>query len=317
MLATNLERVELWCNGRRMGEGAPDPYDMISFDVPFEAGTLEARGWRGGRMVQRHRVETTGAPVRLRLSADRMDLAGDGIDAQPVRIEALDARGRRVPTADLDLTLSITNGRIIGVGNGDPTSLAPSKGGRVKLFNGLAQAIIQTDRESSGKLSFSAAASGVRPAGIVIAIRAAAVRQSLPPSLQQSVSMWRQSPVQAERPKVIPDLADNDMNSWDPVIAGEQPAAASGNGYVILAAKVTLSDQMSASGAVLRFAEIKGAGEVLLNGVPTGHKATVSPGPLDIAIPVGLRDMAVALVLSATGGQPVGLSGPVFLRAAQ
>jgi beta-galactosidase len=313
MLATNLERVELWCNGHKVGEGAPDPYDMISFDVPFEAGVLEARGWKGDRMVRRDRVATTGAPVRLRLTADRRELAGDGVDAQPIRIEALDARSRPVPTADLDLTLTIENGRIIGVGNGDPTSLASSKGTRVKMFNGLAQAIIQTERGSSGRLLISAAASGLPEAGIIVAVRSAGVRQSLPPSLQVSVLMWRQSPVQAQRPKVVPDLADNDMNSWDPVIAGEQPAAASGNGYVIFAAKVVLSDQMTASGAVLRFAEIRGAGEVLVNGAPVGRKATASPGALDIAVPAGVKEIAVALILEATGGEAVGLSGPVFL----
>ncbi|KFG89521.1 Glycosyl hydrolases family 2, sugar binding domain protein [Sphingobium herbicidovorans NBRC 16415] len=315
MLATNLDRVELWCNGKKVGEGKPDPYDMISFDVPYETGMLEARGWRGERMVQRDRVETTGAPVRLRLVADRAKLAGDGIDAQPIRIEALDARGRPVPTADLDVTLTITNGRIIGVGNGNPVSLAPSKGNQIKLFNGLAQAIVQTDRGSSGKLSLSASAPGVRQGGLLITVSPAEVRHSLPASLQQSVSMWRQSPVMAERPKVIPDLADNDMNSWDPVIAGERPAAASGNGYVILATKVTLAGDMSRSGATLRFAGITGSGEVLLNGSPAGRKAAAAPGPLEVVIPAGKTDVAVALVLATNAGDAVGLSGPVFLEA--
>lgn len=315
MLATNLDRVELWCNGKKVGEGKPDPYDMISFDVPYEAGTLEARGWRGDRMVQRDKVETTGAPVRLRLVADRTELAGDGVDAQPIRIEALDARGRPVPTADLDVTLAISNGRIIGVGNGDPTSVAPSKGNKVKLFNGLAQVIIQTDRASSGKLSLSASASGVRQTGVLINVRAAELRQSLPASLQQSVSMWRQSPVMAERPKVIPDLADNDMNSWDAVIAGERPAAAAGNGYVILATKVAITGEMSKSGATLRFAGITGAGDVLVNGSPAGRKAATAPGPLEVNIPAGKTDVAVALVLAVNAGEAVGLSGPVFLEA--
>lgn len=314
MLATNLDRVELWLNGKKVGDGKPDPYEMISFDVPYAAGTLEARGWRGERMVQRDRVETTGAPVRLRLVADRTELAGDGIDAQPIRIEALDARGRPVPTADLDITLSITNGRIIGVGNGNPVSLAPSKGNQVKLFNGLAQAIIQTDRGSSGKLSLSASAPGVRQSGVLIAVRAAEVRHSLPASLQQSISMWRQSPVLTERPAVIPDLADNDMNSWDAVIAGERPAAASGNGYVILATKVMLAGEMSKTGATLRFAGITGAGEVLVNGNPAGRKAGAAPGPLEVAIPAGKADVAVALVLATNAGDAVGLSGPVFLE---
>ena len=315
MIATNLDRVELRCNGKPVGDGTPDPYDMISFDVPWEPGVLEARGWKAGRMVATAKVETTGAPVRLRLRPDRKQLAGDGIDAQPITIEALDARGRPVPTANLDVTLTIKSARIIGVGNGDPTSLAPSKGDRVRLFNGLAQVMVQTDRDSSGQIALSAAAQGLKGATILIGIRPAAIRHSLPPSIQQMVSSWRQSPVLRERPTSIPDLADNDMNSWDPVIAGEKPAAAAGDGFVIVTTRVKLTDAMTKNGAVLKFAGITGGGDILIDGAVVGRKADARPGPQEVQIAPGHSEIVVGLILGASAAMPVGLSGPVFIEA--
>jgi beta-galactosidase len=154
----------------------------------------------------------------------------------------------------------------------------------------------------------------VKQSGVLITVRPGEVRHSLPASLQQSVSMWRQSPVMAERPKVIPDLADNDMNSWDAVIAGERPSAVSGSGFVILATKVSLAGDMAKSGATLRFAGITGAGEVLVNGAPAGRKPTAAPSPIEVAIPGGQTEVDVAVVLAANAGDAVGLSGPVFLE---
>lgn len=315
MLATNLDRVELRCNGRLVGEGAPDPYDMITFDVPYQPGRLEARGWKDGRAVAVAAVETTGAPVRLRLRPDRKEMAGDGVDCQPVTIEALDARGRPVPTANLDVGLAIEGGRIIGVGNGDPTSLAPSKGGRVRLFNGLAQVIVQSMRDGAGTLSLTAQSPDLRGATAAIRVRPAAIRHALPPSLQQTVLSWRQSPVLRERPAVIPDLADSDMNSWETVIAGESPAATAGNGFVLLAARMTLSDAMAKGGATLKFAGIAGRGEVLVDGAVAARKADPAAGPLEVRIAPGRGEIAVTLVMDAAAGAAVGLSGPVFIEA--
>ncbi len=315
MLATNLERVELSLNGKKIADGVPDRYEMITFDVPYQFGTLEARGYRGGRVVARDSVQTTGAPVRLKLSGEGPTLLGDGVDAQPIRIEALDQRGRPVPIADNEVTLTITGGRIIGVGNGDPTSTASSKGNKVKLFNGKAQVIVQSERGSSGRLTLTATAPQVRSGGLVIEVKPAERRESLPPSLQQSVSAWRQSPVMAERPKTIPDLADNDMNRWDQVIAGERPPAASSNGFVILVTKIKLTGRMAEQGAALRFGGITGAGEVLVNGRSLARKATEAAGPLTVSLPAGTSDLTVAVVLQAVAGEGIGLSGPVFLEA--
>jgi hypothetical protein len=121
MALANCDSVELSLNGKSLGENPVDKYEMVFWDVPYAPGKLEAVGKQDGKVVSHFTVETTGEPVALRLVPDRTTLAGDGRDAMPVTVEALDAAGRPVPTANLLVNFAISGpGAIIGVGNGDP-----------------------------------------------------------------------------------------------------------------------------------------------------------------------------------------------------
>ena len=103
------------------------PYDRVEWSVPYEAGTLEARGFRGGELVETSRVETTGPATQLVLTPDRSQLSPGGADATVFTVEARDARGRVVPTACNQVTFAIAGGRILGVGNGDPSCHEPDQ----------------------------------------------------------------------------------------------------------------------------------------------------------------------------------------------
>ena len=168
----NTETVALLLNGKLIGEQTVDPYQMNQWQVAYAPGRLEAVGKTGGRVVAHAAVETTSAPVALRLTPDRAVLAGDGRDATPITVEALDAKGRPVPTANLPVSFEIAGGRIIGLGNGDANSHEPEKGNARALYNGLAQVIVQTEAGGSGALVLRALAVGLKPAEARIAVRA-------------------------------------------------------------------------------------------------------------------------------------------------
>ena len=126
MALCNADRVALSLNGKLVEEKPVDPFQMVDWQVPYAPGRLEAVAKKDGQEVARYVVETTGEPVALRLTPDRKTLAGDGCDALPVTVEALDAQGRPVPTANLAVAFEISGpGRIIGVGNGNPNSHEP------------------------------------------------------------------------------------------------------------------------------------------------------------------------------------------------
>jgi len=145
MVATNADRVAVFLNGKPAGEKPVDKYQMVTFDVPYESGTLEARASNGSKEEARFDVETTGAPAAIRLIPDRDKLNGEGNDAQPVTVEIIDAKGRVVPTADLPVTFSVIGpATIIGLNNGDPTNHEPEKGNQHSTYRGLAQIIVQS-----------------------------------------------------------------------------------------------------------------------------------------------------------------------------
>jgi beta-galactosidase len=166
----NTETVALMLNGKLIGEQKVDPYEMNEWQVPYAPGRLEAVGKTAGTVMAHAVVETTGAPVALRLTPDRGGLAGDGRDAAPVTVEALDAHGRPAPTANLPVVFEISGGRIIGLGNGDANSHEPEKGDRHRLYNGLAQVIVQTEEGGSGALVLRAQSPGLKSAEARIAV---------------------------------------------------------------------------------------------------------------------------------------------------
>jgi beta-galactosidase len=173
MAVTNADTVSLSLNGKLIEEKPVDTFEMVSWDVPYAPGRLEAIGKKKGAEVSRCAVETTGEPVAFRLTPDRRTLAGDGADALPVTVEVLDRDGRPVPTASPMVEFEISGpGVIIGLGNGDPTSHEPEKGNRRSLFNGFGQVILQSRRGGSGNLVLRAKAEGLESAEITITVEA-------------------------------------------------------------------------------------------------------------------------------------------------
>ncbi|HSV13183.1 MAG TPA: hypothetical protein VLI90_02925 [Tepidisphaeraceae bacterium] len=123
---------------------------------------------RNGELVAQDHVETTDDASALVLKADRSAIHADGVDLSMITVSAIDNDGRAVPTADEEVTFTITGqGKIIGVGNGDPSSHESDKANHRRLFNGLAQVIVQSGR-SAGKIELTASAPQMNPATIEI-----------------------------------------------------------------------------------------------------------------------------------------------------
>jgi beta-galactosidase len=180
MALCNADRVVLSLNGKLIEEKPVRPFQMVVWEVPYAPGRLEAVTKKDGKVVARCVVETTGQPVALRLSPDRAALSADGCDAVPVTVEALDAEGRPVPTANVAVAFQISGpGKIIGVGNGDPNCHEPEKGNQRSLFNGLAQVIVQSTGEA-GAIQLEATAAGLSSGTTPLTAHPCARRPSVP-----------------------------------------------------------------------------------------------------------------------------------------
>jgi beta-galactosidase len=123
---SNCEEVELLLNGRSLGRKPTKRYSEIKWTVPYEAGTLEARGFTADRLVIKSRVETTGPAAKVVLTPDRSALNADGQDVALFTVAVEDNLGRVIPTAGNNISFELEgSGRIIGVGNGDPSCHEP------------------------------------------------------------------------------------------------------------------------------------------------------------------------------------------------
>jgi len=124
---SNHEAVELFLNGASLGKKDMPRNSHLEWKVVYAPGTLEARGYRAGKVVETTRVETTGVATQLVLTPDRTTIKADGTDVAVFTVSVRDAQGRTVPTADNLIHFELSGGRIIGLGNGDPSCLEPEQ----------------------------------------------------------------------------------------------------------------------------------------------------------------------------------------------
>ncbi len=143
----NADEVELFVNGKSYGRDSKSGEKLHAQwnQVPFETGKIEVVSYRNGKVVARESRETTGEPVALKLTADRSTIAADGYDLSYITVEAVDSKGRAVPTADLMLSFSVTGaGELFGVDNGNAADTLSLKGDRKALFSGKALGVVRS-----------------------------------------------------------------------------------------------------------------------------------------------------------------------------
>ena len=176
---TNADRVELIVNGTSAGEQEVKANSHVAWKVPYVAGAIEARGFKAGQPDLVDRRETTGAPAKIVLMPDRARISADGEDLSVVVAQIVDSQGRVVPTAADDVTFTVGGpGRVIGVGNGDPSSHEPDRASRRKAFNGLCMALVQSQK-TPGEIRVDASAPGLASATATLTASATTPRPTL------------------------------------------------------------------------------------------------------------------------------------------
>jgi beta-galactosidase len=154
---TNCDEVELLLNGKSIGKQKAVPYTKLIWPLIYKPGKLEARGYKAGKLITKDVVETTTAPTQIALSSDVNTLKADGCDVAVIKIAIKDAKGRVVPTASNLVKFSIEGpGRIIGTGNGNPSSHEPDKASQRMAFNGYCLVLVQTNKQA-GEIKLKAA----------------------------------------------------------------------------------------------------------------------------------------------------------------
>ncbi len=173
---SNLDKVELFLNGQSLGMKEMKKDSHLAWDVTYAPGTIEARGYKGDKLAMTAKRETTGAATTLAISADRSEISADGEDVAMFAVEVRDAQGRVVPITDNPVTFNVAGaGKLIGVGNGDPTDQESDKGISRKAFSGLSMAIVQSQK-TAGSITVEASSPGLTSASATIAAKSVTLR---------------------------------------------------------------------------------------------------------------------------------------------
>jgi len=153
---TNADEVELLLNGKSLGrkanpKGDPKHRNQIKWDgIQYAEGRLTAVAYNDGKPVARHQTETAGKAVRLSIKPDDTSWKADGTDLMHLRVEAVDAKGRRVPMSHDELQFEVTgDARIVAVTNGDINSEELNVTSHRRLYNGSAMVILRAGQSPS------------------------------------------------------------------------------------------------------------------------------------------------------------------------
>lgn len=200
---TNADEVELVVNGKSLGtkqndRANPKVRNQIRWDAfNYEPGYIEAIARTAGKVVARHREETAGEAVGLRLRPDLLVYSkpsslnpywrADGMDLQHVTVEAVDKKGRVVPSANVDVHFTVTSTpvalprstlsalddsavRIVAVSSGDHYSDELTCTDHRRLYEGHALAILRAGRQPANVV-LTATAEGLKPGKLMMQTR--------------------------------------------------------------------------------------------------------------------------------------------------
>jgi len=176
---SNLDKVELLHNGQSLGTKDMPKDSHVAWVVTYAPGMIEARGYKSGKIVMTTKRETTGPAAKLVMSADRREVSADGEDVAMYAVEVRDAQDRVVPITDNEVTFKVSGeGKLIGVGNGDPSDQGSDKSTSRKAFCGYCMAVVQSTKKG-GSITVEASSSGLAPATVTVGTKIVSLRPQI------------------------------------------------------------------------------------------------------------------------------------------
>jgi len=125
---SNCDEVELFLNKKSVGKKRMPANGHLEWKVKYAPGSLTAIGYKNGKKLMTETVKTTDQSVSIQLHTQQSTIKADKEDISVITVAVNDKDKLQVPTANNEVLFSVVGpGKIIGVGNGDPTSLEPDK----------------------------------------------------------------------------------------------------------------------------------------------------------------------------------------------
>ena len=169
---TRYPSVRLYLNGKLMDEQTTQKSSYTAvFKVNYQPGELKAVAIDAGVEKENVTLQTTGAPVKIRLTPDRPAIQSSRNDLAYTHIELINANGCVVPDSDRKVQLTLSgSGEIAATGNASPTDMESFRSSTPATYRGKALVIIRSNG-NPGTITLSANAEGLPTETVTIETR--------------------------------------------------------------------------------------------------------------------------------------------------
>lgn len=151
---SSCEEVELFQNGKSLGIRKSDRSNEFTnkWQVNYSKGTLKAVGYSNKKPVQSYELKSATNPTSISLSADRNEIKADGQDLSYITVKLEDLEHITNPKIDNLVEFDIEGpATIVGIGNGNPTSVQSFQANQVTTWKGRCLLIIKS-KNVAGKI---------------------------------------------------------------------------------------------------------------------------------------------------------------------
>jgi beta-galactosidase len=166
---TSGDEGELFLNGKSLGRKKKGEFEyrLRWDDVKYEPGEVKVVTYKAGKEWATDTVKTTGKASKVMLKPDRATITADGNDLSFITVSIADRNGTMVPRSMNLLKFDISGpGEIVGVDNGDASSLVSFQSKEMKAFNGLCLVIVRTKAGQAGTITLKASSEGLQSAEV-------------------------------------------------------------------------------------------------------------------------------------------------------
>jgi hypothetical protein len=156
---SNCEEVELFINNRSLGNKKMADFinRAISWELPFEQGTLRAVAKNNGKQVAEYELKTTGPAVKVVAECSEKSLKADRNDLAHIFVTLCDEAGNPVYSADNEITCEIEGPvRLLGMEDSNPANIENYKDNKQHAYRGKLLIYMQAlDKSGNAIIKFT------------------------------------------------------------------------------------------------------------------------------------------------------------------
>ena len=169
---TNCDEAELFLNNKSLGikKMADFKNRTITWEVPFQSGTLKAVARTSGKDLASYELKTTGVPAQIIAKSDVESLKGDKQDLGHVFVTLCDEAGNTVYSAENKITCDVTGPvRILGMEDSNPRNIEDYKDNVQNAYHGKMLIYLQS-LDKPGKAVVTLSSPGLKGTSVEINI---------------------------------------------------------------------------------------------------------------------------------------------------